>query len=137
MGYSTNFKGELKFAKELTGSQLAALKSMMGEDCREHPEWGAKDLYYIDLDLTDDFSGLKWNGAENTYCLEKLVNVVIVEMRKKWPDFALTGTLNAQGEYVEDRWTLSIGEDGMAKKTKVAVIGQRIVCPHCEQTFIL
>lgn len=137
MGYSTNFKGDLKFTKEATGPQLAALKAMMGEDCREHPEWNAKDLYYVDLELNDDFTGIRWNGAEKTYGLEKIVNVVLAEMRKKWPDFGLTGVLAAQGEDAEDRWTLSIGEDGLPRKTKVPVLGQKITCPHCEETFIL
>lgn len=137
MGYTTKFKGDLKFTKELAATQLAHLKKMLGEDCREHPEWDAKNLYYIDLELNDDFSGLRWNGTEKTYSMEKLVNLVILEMRKKWPDFGLTGIFSAQGEDVEDRWTLSIGEDGMAKKTKVPIVGQKIVCPHCEETFIL
>lgn len=138
MGYSTKFTGELKFAKELTATQLAALSAMMGEDCREHPEWGAKDLYYIDLELNEDFSGLRWSGAEKTYGMEKCVNVVIGEMRKRWADFALTGQLNAQGEDVEDRWTLSIGgPDGLAMKTKVPVVGQRITCPDCGHKFIV
>ena len=137
MGYSTNFNGELRFTNEPTASQLAALKAMCGEDCREHPEWNAKDLYYIDLELTDDFYGLQWNGAEKTYDLEKLVNVVLVEMRKKWPDFGLTGTLAAQGDDVDDRWALAIGEDGMAQKMKLAVTGKIVTCPHCEGRFEL
>ena len=136
MGYSTTFKGDLKFTKELTASQLAHLKTFMGEDCRDHPEWDAKDLYYIDLELNDDFTGIRWNGAEKTYAMTDLVNVIIIEMRKKWPDFGLTGTFSAQGEDAEDRWTLSI-KDGAAMKTKVPIVGQRITCPKCESTFIL
>jgi|CXWK01.1.fsa_nt_gi hypothetical protein len=137
MGYTTEFRGELRFAKEPTASQLAAVKAMCGEDCRDHPEWDAPGLYYIDLELTDDFTGIKWNGAEKTYDLDKLVNVVLVEMRKKWPNFGLTGTLAAQGEDVEDRWALTIGEDGLAHKTKLAVTGKIVTCPHCDARFAL
>jgi len=137
MGYSTKFKGELRFTVEPTASQLATSKAMCGEDCREHPEWNAPDLYYIDLELTEDFSGLRWSGVEKTYDLDKLVNVVIGEMRKKWPDFGLTGTLAAQGEDVEDRWELTIGEDGMAHKMNIAVAGKIVMCPHCEGRFEL
>lgn len=136
MGYSTDFTGELKFTRELIASQLAAIKKMLGEDCREHPEWGAKDLYYVDLELTDDFSGLKWSGAEKTYHMERIVQLVIDEMRKKWPDFGLSGQLNAQGEDVEDRWTLAIKADGNATKIKVPLVGQRIECPSCGKRFI-
>lgn len=137
MGYSTDFKGELRFVNEPTASQLVALKNMCGEDCREHPEWGTDGLYYIDLELTDDFTGLRWNGAEKTYDLDKLVNVVIIEMRKRWPDFALTGALAAQGEEVTDRWALVIGETGLAEKRKVAVTGAIVTCPECACRFVL
>lgn len=137
MGYTTKFQGDLKFTTELTAKQLAKLNAMCGEDCREHPEWGVNDLYYIDLELTEDFSGLRWNGAEKTYNLDRLVNVVLSEMRKKWPDFGLIGTLSAQGEDVEDRWALKIGEDGLAHKIKPAVTGKIVTCPHCEERFEL
>lgn len=136
MGYSTQFKGELKFAKEPTASQLAHLQSFFGEDCRDHPEWGAKDLYYVDLELEKDFSGIKWNGAEKTYKLHELVNMILREMRKKWPDFSLEGKLAAQGEDIEDRWELTI-EDGNAVRRDVAIVGQKLTCPHCERNFIL
>lgn len=137
MGYSTEFKGELGFTSEATASQLAALKAMFGEDCREHPEWEAKNLYYVDLELNDDFTGIRWNGAEKTYDLDKLVNVVLTQMRKKWPDFGLTGVMVAQGEEVEDRWALRMGADGWAHKDKMAVAGQVVTCPHCQGRFVL
>lgn len=137
MGYSTEFTGELRFVHEPTASQLAHLNSMFGEDCRDHPEWGTQDLGYIDLELTEDFTGIRWNGAEKTYDLDKLVNVVIAEMRKRWPDFALSGQLAAQGETVTDRWALVIGADGTATRHKVELAGQVVTCPHCERQFVL
>lgn len=137
MGYSTNFTGELKFTTELTARALARLKNMLGEDCRDHKDWNAPGLYHIDLEFLDDFSGLKWNGAEKTYALDQLVNVVIREMRKAFPEFGLSGQLAAQGEEVEDRWALVIGPDGFAQRLKVAVTGQRVRCPNCDHKFIL
>jgi hypothetical protein len=137
MGYSTRFDGELKFTADPSAKALAKLNQMFGEDCRDHPEWNAHDLYYVDLELTEDFSGLKWNGAEKTYDLDKLVNVVIREMRKDFPDFGLSGSLLAQGEEAEDRWALVIGEDGWASKQTIATTGQRVKCPNCEHKFLL
>lgn len=137
MGYSTEFKGELKFAKELTASQLAKLQSMCGEDCRDHPEWNAKGLYYVDLELTKDFSGLKWSGAEKTYGMVEIVNVVTAQMRKEWPDFTLVGSLHAQGEDMEDRWVLVMDPEGIAQKQEIVISGERITCPICEGKFIL
>ena len=93
MGYTTQFKGELKFGRDFSGSELSKLKSMLGEDCQDHPEWKTNDLYRVDLELLDDFSGLKHDESEKTYSLEKIVNVVIKEMRKTVPDFSLVGKL--------------------------------------------
>ncbi len=135
MGYSTDFKGVLKFTTEPTAPQLAALNAMFGEDCRDHPEWNTQDLYYIDLELTEEFDGIRWDGAEKTYNLHQLVNVVILEMRKKWPDFGLSGQLLAQGEQAEDRWALVIGEDGLAAKVDIAFTGQIVCCPECGKRF--
>lgn len=137
MGYSTDFKGSLLFTQEATGQQLKALKAMMEEDCREHPEWGAsKEASYIDLELNDDFSGLQWNGAEKTRAMVECVNIILNEMRKQWPDFGLTGTLVAQGESLEDRWALTI-ENGVALKKDIHIAGIRAECPNCAHKFII
>jgi hypothetical protein len=138
MGYTTKFKGELKFVHEPTVAQLKKLNSMFGEDCREHPEWDAKDLSYIDLKLADDLSGIKWDdGTEKTYHMERLVNVVITEMRKQFPDFALAGKLLAQGEEIEDRWELAIWTDGLAYKRDLPMPGKKVKCPHCRESFYI
>ena len=134
MGCTTNFKGTLKFKKELTSSQLAYLNNILGEDCREHPEWNTTDLYHIDLKLSDDFSGMKWKGTEKTYDMDKLVNVVIREMRKQYPEFAVTGKFVAQGEDIDDRWELVI-ENGFAVKKEISLTGKIIECPHCGKKF--
>lgn len=97
MGYSTDFKGKLAFTCPVTTEMLAKLNTFFGEDPREHPEWdmSLRDGY-IDLQLTKDFTGIEWNGAEKTYFLEKSVDMVIREMRKEWPEFGLKGSLLAQ-----------------------------------------
>jgi hypothetical protein len=137
MGYSTRFTGELRFKEELTARQVAALTQMFAEDCRDHPEWEAPGLYYVDLEFNEDFTALRWNGAEKTYDLHLIVNVVIAQMRKRWPGFALDGTLIAQGEDIEDRWALVIGEDGLAQKQPIALTGTRVTCPHCNRQFVM
>lgn len=137
MGYSTNFNGQLGFAHEPSVKQIAALNAMFGEDCRDHPEWNADGLYYIDLELTEDFSAVRWNGAEKTYDLDQLVNVVTEQIRKTWPEFSFTGSLLAQGEETSDRWRLIIGSDGLASKVPVIEAAGQVECPHCHQHFSL
>ena len=136
MGYTTKFGGVLNFKTELTGSQLAYLNTILGEDCRDHPEWKAPNLYAIDLELTEDFSGIRWNGAEKTYDMDELVNVVIRLMKEKYPTFELTGKFVAQGEDIDDRWELII-TNGIAEKVKIIPNGTKVKCPHCEQYFYL
>ena len=108
MGYSTKFKGVLKFTKELTIPQLTKLKSFLGEDCRDHPEWHREDLTYIDLKISKDYDGLEWDGSEKTYDLVEKTNLIITEMKKDYPDFGLDGSLLAQGEDNGDIWKISI-----------------------------
>jgi len=136
MGYSTDFTGELKFKNELTASQLAYLNTFLGQDIRDLGLEDERDgyWYHIDLELTKDFSGLEWNGAEKTYDLDAIVNFITDRMREKWPDFELIGTLAAQGKEATDRWNL-VMEDGVAVKKELVVKGKEIQCPHCNSVI--
>lgn len=124
MGYHTEFSGSLKFIKRLTTQQLSHLKNFLRQDCREHPEWNAPGLTYIDLALLPDNSGMQWDGSEKTYNMPDLVNVVITQMRMKFPDFGLSGVMTAQGSDVGDCWELYISDDGFAKKRKLYLTAQ-------------
>lgn len=138
MGYSTKYRGVLKFACDPTIKDLARLNEILGEDCREHPQWGCdpKDyLSYVDIVIAKDMSGLEWDsGTEKTSPMDKLVNVVIREMRKTMPSFALTGEMLAQGEDIEDRWICRIGEDGFAHRIENKRTGI-VRCPECRHVF--
>lgn len=136
MGYTTTFKGVLQFEKELTTTQLKKLAQYLGEDVRQHPEWGKHDLTYIDLVLTKDFGGLEWDGSEKTYDLVDKVNLILDQMRKEYPDFNLTGSLNAQGEDSDDRWTLKI-VNKKAVKEDIPLASDEIICPDCGHLFKL
>jgi len=138
MGYTTRFTGELKFTHEISVPQLKKLQSMFGEDCRDHPDWGdSQGLYYVDFEMTKDYTGLQHSGAEKSYDAERQVNVILLEMRKEWPEFGLSGQLLAQGEDMEDRWALVIEADGMAHRRKIAITGKRVKCPDCGHKFIV
>jgi len=140
MGYSTDFKGVLKFKNEFTASKLAEISKYLGKDRRD---LGYKDdsiyengkygdyWYHIDLELIEDFSGLQWNGSEKTYDLENIINWLMDKC-----DFELEGELLAQGEDCDDRYILRI-VDGRAIRIDQPRIGQRITCPHCDEEFVL
>lgn len=136
MGYTTTFKGVLKFKNEVTNKQLQKLQTFLGEDCRNHPEWHATNLSYIDLQLTDDFEGVEWDGSEKTYDFVEKVNLIIEQMQKEYPDFGFAGSLAAQGEDIDDRWALVI-ENDRAVKRETSIEGDVIECPHCGERFIL
>ncbi len=138
MGYSTEFRGELKFTTELTATQLAKVNSFLGEDCRHQPDWiGTKGLDYVNLELLKDFSGLQWNGAEKTHGMVQMVNMIIMTMRTKWQlDFGLKGKMLAQGEEIGDLWELAINEAGFAFKRELQISGGSIKCPNCGDSFL-
>lgn len=130
MGYTTTFEGELRFTEELRASQLAFLSTILGEDCRDHPEWNASGLTYIDFELTEDFSAIRWSGAEKSYDMTEKANLIIRLMRDKWPEFSLDGRMTAQGEDVSDRWVLCVEPGGLARSIVVPVESPSR-CPHC------
>lgn len=134
------FKGILKIEPELKASQLAHLKKFLGEDLRDHHEWEKNEYYHqlhycIDLELTDDFTGLRWNGMEKTREMVAQVNYIISQMKKVCPEFKLSGKFEAQGYEPEDLWELVIDENGLAKKLETPPAGTKITCPHCEKIF--
>lgn len=137
MGYTTQFVGTLGFASEPTAAQLARLNEIFKEDCRDHPEWNAPGLYYVDLELTHDFTGVRHDGSEKTYDLDKIVNLVTRLMRERWPDFKFTGSLSAQGEELDDRWQLLIDELGHAMRREVKIEGSICNCPNCGHKFVI
>jgi hypothetical protein len=137
MGYQTTFKGILKFKKELIGKELAFLNTILGEDCRDHPEWNESELTYIQWELTKDFSGIQWDNSEKFYNSVETVNLIIRLMNEKFNnEFDFTGELVCQGEDFDDRWKLAC-ENKEAKRIEIIMKGKKIECPHCEEYFIL
>lgn len=138
MGYTTEFTGELRFTHELTASQLAYIQQFLGEDVRDHKDWGTPEelglQYTVDLRLTNDFSGIEWDGSEKAYHMVNQVNFVIGKMKDKYPDFGLVGRLSARGEDCDDVWELVI-ENGVAVQHELTPTGTKVTCPHCEGTF--
>ncbi len=136
MGYSTDYDGVLKFKKELTSRALGKLNTILGEDCRDHPEWDCGGLTYIDLELTKDFSGIQWNGSEKSYEMVEKVNFVIELMRKDFPDFALEGQFHCNGEDSSDVWELIMEDNGITAFEKEMVFtSPQVRCPHCDEVF--
>jgi hypothetical protein len=128
MGYTTKFKGTLKFKNPITVDQLKVLSPLLGE------EWPGG---YVQFELTKAMDGIKWDGSEKFYDAPATVDWLTEQMREQWPDFAFTGELQAQGEDIDDRWRLVVGEDGKARKVTLPPPGKKIECPHCRRKFYL
>ena len=137
MGYTTNYKGELKFNYDITVSDIRYLQQFLDIDTRcadvtlPNNQF-FKDLpAYIDLEITSGFSGLKWTGAEKSYDMVTQVNYIIEIMKAQNPNFKLSGYFDCQGEDKRDVWILQICDDGYAHKQKLERDG--IYCPHCDE----
>ena len=135
MGYSTDFTGELKFKRELISSELAKINKFINRNDVWALGYNGMDYEwrYMDLKLTDDFSGIKWDGAEKTYGMLAAINFLI---DKSGIDLQLEGELLAQGDDHDDRWKL-VMKDNRATKVDYPRIGQRVTCPICEGEFTL
>lgn len=137
MSYDTKFTGTLFFKEELTMPQLKLLKTFLGEDCRPHPEWqhtSYGNFNFIDLEFTDDYSGLKWNGTEKTYNLHCAINLILTRMRMTaFPEFELLGKLVGRDD--EDEFEVYIGDDKLAHVRYGINIFKTITCPHCAKEF--
>ncbi len=129
MGYLTYFDGVLEFDCDMNLKRdFGKLKSILGHDAREHPEWNCKDDIYISLCLTDDLDGIEWNGDEKTDNMVDVVNTVITEMKKINPDFKLKGFMRAQGENPDDQYFIQIDGSGIAvRKDMSSLYGKYIV----------
>lgn len=145
MGYSTEFAGKLLFVEELKASEIARLNIFLGKDIKDidskieenwYDEDDDGDWYHIDLCLTPELDGLKWDGSEKTYGMVNIVNFITRMMREKFPNFEMKGELEAQGEEFDDRWKL-VMENGFSKKVDVNIVGDVVTCPHCDEQFVL
>lgn len=141
MGYTTKFSGELKFTREPTVTELAFVKSLFWIEDKEITGLGLKFSrgrpHYVQFEFTDNFDGIKWDGSEKFYKPVEAVNFIIENLRERFSDLGLKGTMAAQGEECDDRWLLVIGEDGWATEVRQPLTGQKVTCPECRTTFIL
>lgn len=133
MGYSTDFQGKLSFTRELTASELLRVKEVYGEDRRQHPEWKIPDdtFCYVAFQLTDDLTGIEWDGGEKTYGAVEQVNFILTRLPE---GVSLTGSFYAQGEEIGDVWYLRI-QEGRAVRVDATTEGTCVACPDCGHQF--
>ena len=108
MGYSTNYDGVINFNHTITVPEIAKLETILGEDVRDHPDWGEQDFYFVDLCLTDDMIGLVWSNDEKTHSMKEQIEMIINIMTKEFPLFSLSGSMKAQGEEINDRYLIEV-----------------------------
>ena len=109
MGYTTRFKGDLLFTNPMSEEALYKISTFFDEDVRDHKEWETEEYAnYIDLEFNKDRTGICWNGAEKTYGMISVVNLIIREMQKEFPDFGLSGKFLCAGEDIDDIYEIVI-----------------------------
>jgi len=129
MGYNTRFEGVLKFTPETPVAAIRRLKEILGDNEAMTPkEYGNN---YIDIVITDDLTGIKWNDeCEKSYGMVETINYLLDEVRKTHPEFGLTGMLLAQGEDIRDVWNIVI-KDGTAIEKRIDLGDSLKTCPEC------
>lgn len=139
MGYNTDFAGELKFKQELKASQIVKLKSILSEDCREHPEWREymqeyvkhMNLTFINYEFTDNLDGIRWDESEKSYDMVEKANLIrsIMSADGDFPGF--TGCMTAVGEEQGDVWMIVALDDGSVERQEMKDAPKFTRCPHC------
>jgi hypothetical protein len=131
---SAQFEGCLTFKEPITYEQVKLLETILEQDCRDHPVWGANDLTYIDFEFNEDRSGLQWNNAEKSYAMAEKANLIIKLMNAWGHPITLEGEMLAQGDDIGDVWRL-VMENNVARDVDVIINGI-VTCPECEHQFI-
>ena len=134
MGYDTKFTGVLLFGPDMTAKMLAEVNKHLGSDRRDYHPQPDGDWTFIDLELTDDFDGVRWSGAEKTHDMDQAVNWLVDQVRIKFPAFTLNGEMLAQGDDVGDVWRLVV-KDGKAEVKKWEQLPSHVMCPKCKHEF--
>lgn len=96
--------------------------------------------------ISNDGDSLEWNGTEKFYDSVEWMEYIITHFLGSSPvarpelyflqGHVLNGSIAAQGESYDDRWTLTV-VDNKVTKTDMPRVGDRITCPHCEGEFVL
>ena len=139
MGYTTDFKGILKFTKELKQTELAKLNKILENevDIKDpdlqnfaHPNM----LRYLDLELSEDFSGVEWDGSEKTYHMNEMIGFVNLKLGQIAPGCELEGQFECQGEDFDDTYILKV-DGSKVEKINVKLQLIKCICPRCGEIF--
>lgn len=133
MGYNTYFDGVLEFNNNLSVGALKIIKNII--KARE-AKYNGKNIY-IQFELTEDLSGIQYDGSGKFYDAIDAVNYIIEKVKGIYPNFSLKGEITAQGEDYSDRWKLAINDKGRAYKKEIIGNDGTVHCPHCDKDFNL
>lgn len=130
MGYTTEFKGRLKFTCEMSSDMYALLDSILNETHLYFLVEGP--LHNIDYKVTKEYDGIEWNGMEKSYDMVEKANLILDLMQREYQQFGFQGSLDAAGEDRFDVWVLSIGQDGRAVRSDCSGgVQNHSTCPNC------
>jgi hypothetical protein len=110
MGYSTDFEGTIKIEPALTAKDMKKIEKFI-----EDPTFPS-DFYthHCDYEITEECDGIRWNGSEKSYDMDKILPLLIQKFFKPM-GYKLNGVMLAQGESMEDRWRMVV-KDNVVKR---------------------
>ena len=118
MGYTTDFKGSLKFNKPLTIRQLKTIQEFDGKRPRSNLYVGSTmPDSWCDWAVDDLGESIAWNGSEKSYHMFEWLMWLRSNLLSAWGIVLLDGIIEASGEERNDRWAI-ICKDGILKKVK-------------------
>lgn len=101
MGYNTSFSGIIKFNKAMSVERAAELTQF----CQERHEGEQWPSIHCDWELTGDLNGLRWNGSEKSYSMDRWLQLLINHFCLV-EGIICNGIVEAYGEDFGDLWRI-------------------------------
>jgi len=134
-----NVEGKFYFSRDLLLQEFKYLKEMLGEDCRDHPEWlSAPEATHIDFQVSEDYTGIEHDGSEKTHHIMENLALIENRMQQIDPEFYLHGEMTiSDPDYPREYYKVSKhkGDDEFHWDTG-SIGGHWIECPNCEEEFL-
>lgn len=127
MGYDTDYKGCILFEPATPEIVKFIYEIVERTDLHEDPDyphdWHLDHMFSsLDLELDDNEDGLWWQSGERSYDLDDQINVLVHMVRKKFPDFRISGGSMEMLEECEDPKFIIPRLDGTVMRVEAEVV---------------
>jgi hypothetical protein len=119
MGYTTTFRGRLRTSRLLSDTEVGRINSF----CEKRHGGNMRPFRNMPgfwCNWEADNESIFWNGAEKSYAMDEWLEVLIEKFFDPWK-VSLSGKMLAQGEQMNDTWTLEVLPGNKVVRTNINI----------------